>query len=524
MSCRVVEQPPHGRALLVDGRLAGVGVDPPRLPAAHALGLVERRVGEVEQARGRVRVGRPRRDARRAVQREAVDRQPADQRAGALGDAERLVGVHVGQQDPELLAAQAADEVVRAAHRLAQLGGHLAQHLVAVRVPAGVVEELEVVEVEHDDGGRARRADRVLERLVEAAVVGQPGQRVALGERLQAVALRLHERRHVVEAADQRADLAGAGRRHARGVVAALDAAASRRAGSRPAARRSGAAAWRARASARRRSARRRRRRAAGWRPSRRRRASVATRPARASASRRRASAATRSPTVPCGDGDLRAVDRLEAHEHAGRRARPRRAARGRSRGPTTSARPSGSTSTASTNGSSCRERAGPGHRLARCAAPARAARARTGAAPTPAARRRPAPPPSSIAAASVSRSRRENAISRSSSARPVPRAGVVAELGDLGASAAARSRRARPRRDAARSRPAPRSSRSTAERATTAAPTAASATTSASASANGTSACARRGNEAPGVAVGEAGARRPSRMFTASAAHERTR
>ena len=206
----VVEQLAHRGSLLVHGRLAGVRVDAPRLPASHALGLVERRVGEVEQPGGRVGVGRPGRDAGGAVQREAVDRQPADQRPGALGDAERLVGAHVGQQDPELLAAQAADEVVRAAHRLAQLGGHLAQHLVTVRVPAGVVEELEVVEVEHDDGGRARRADRVLERLVEAAVVGQAGQRVALRERLEPVALGLHERRHVVEAADERSDLARA--------------------------------------------------------------------------------------------------------------------------------------------------------------------------------------------------------------------------------------------------------------------------------------------------------------------------
>ncbi len=112
---------------------------------------------------------------------------------------------------------------MRAADRLAQLRGHLAQHLVAVGMAARVVEELEVVEVEHHDRRRARRADRVGQRLVEAAVVREPRQRIALGERLQAVALRPHERRHVVEAADQRADLAGAGRRDAGRVVTALD-------------------------------------------------------------------------------------------------------------------------------------------------------------------------------------------------------------------------------------------------------------------------------------------------------------
>ena len=390
---------------------------------------------------------------------------------------------------------------------------------------ARVVEELEVVEVEHDDRGRARRADRVLERLVEAAVVGQPGQRVALRERLQAVALRLHERRHVVEAADQRADLAGARRRHAGRVVAALDPLHRGAQALAPAAPRSGAAAWRARASARRRSARRRRPRAAGWRASRpggrRRRRPTCTREREPSSS----ASGHSNPAVPARRRHLRAVDGLEAHEHAGRRAPPRPAACGRPSGPTTrrAARP-WSTSTASTNGSSCLERPVPATGLPGARGPARAARGRTGAAPTPAARRRRASPPSSIAAASVSRSRRENAISRSSSARPFPapesstssatsalsRCSIARELPrdemprGLGLSLAAPGRPPTARRRAA--------------------PTAASATTSASASANGTSACARRGNEAPGVAVGEAGARRPRRMFTASAAHERAR
>ena len=137
--------------------------------------------------------------------------------------------------------------------------------------------------------------------------------------------------------------------------------------------------------------------------------------PARASASRRRARAATRTPTVPAGDGARAPSTRLEAHEHAGRpldlgeQPAVDRAARPSGRAP------SGRPRRGEHERLVLARAPGPGDGLARRGARARAARARTGAAPTRAARRRPAGAPSSTAAASV----RPLALARRPSAAP---------------------------------------------------------------------------------------------------------
>ena len=83
----------------------------------------------------------------------------------------------------ELLAPEAAHDVV-GTNRAAQRVGESLQQLVAHAVAVHVVDPLEVVDVEHEDGGRKMRAARFLQRvaqpLVEATVVEEPGERVGL--------------------------------------------------------------------------------------------------------------------------------------------------------------------------------------------------------------------------------------------------------------------------------------------------------------------------------------------------------
>ncbi len=100
-----------------------------------------------------------------------------------LGDARRIDAVAGGHDDGELLAAEPADDVVRPDRR-AQRVGQEPQQLVADAVAVHVVDALEVVDVEHQDGDGPMRSTRLLDRvqqpLVEAAVVEQAGERVGL--------------------------------------------------------------------------------------------------------------------------------------------------------------------------------------------------------------------------------------------------------------------------------------------------------------------------------------------------------
>ena len=129
-------------------------------------------------------------------QRGEADRGGGD-RAEALLEARRggtqLARAGLGQQDRELVAAEAAEHVGGA-----QVGreraGDGAQQVVTGGVAAGVVDGLEVVEVDHDQAERAAVvADVVaqlgLEALGEAAAVERAGQRVGARERLQLAAL-----------------------------------------------------------------------------------------------------------------------------------------------------------------------------------------------------------------------------------------------------------------------------------------------------------------------------------------------
>ena len=119
--------------------------------------------------------------ARRAVDRH---RPVAHRRAEPFGDDRPAVRVGLRQQHHELLPAL-PERHVHLAQPDPDPPGELAQHRVPRRVPVRVVDLLEVVEVEHQDGQHPAEPAGPLhlpaQRLPQVTVVPQAGQRV--GER-----------------------------------------------------------------------------------------------------------------------------------------------------------------------------------------------------------------------------------------------------------------------------------------------------------------------------------------------------
>ena len=129
-----------------------------------------------------------------AGDRHHADARPDGKGLVAPGEAEVLEGVvelagpplGVGQraareEDGELVAAQARHQV-GVAHRVLEQGGHPAEQLVPRQVAAGVVDQLELVEVHVAEGVHVRQRPRLLEGALEVAVEGlaveQAGQLV----------------------------------------------------------------------------------------------------------------------------------------------------------------------------------------------------------------------------------------------------------------------------------------------------------------------------------------------------------
>ena len=172
-----------------------------REAAAALLGRVHRDVGALDQHLDVVAVVGVAGDADRAahLERQPVDHERLAQRAlEHLGDGQRVLGAHdLGQQDAELVAAEAGDGVGGAQRGLEPLGDLLEEH-VAVVVAERVVDLLEVIEV-HDHHGQAAvaalgGAQRLLDAVAEQHAVGQAGERVVqrlvlLGDRLAAAAV-----------------------------------------------------------------------------------------------------------------------------------------------------------------------------------------------------------------------------------------------------------------------------------------------------------------------------------------------
>ena len=104
-----------------------------------------------------------------------------DRAAHVVGDLPRLVERAADQQHAELVAAEARDRV-RIAHRFAQQLGDFAQHAVAGEMAAGVVDDLEAVEIEVTQHVRRLAAPRrfrgFVETAFELAAVHEAGQRI----------------------------------------------------------------------------------------------------------------------------------------------------------------------------------------------------------------------------------------------------------------------------------------------------------------------------------------------------------
>jgi len=146
---------------------------------AAALGLVHRDVRALHERVGIRRVrgepGDP--DARLDVQRDPVVREGlGDRRADELRGAGRPVRGAAREQHGELVAAEAGDEAP-VAHRARDARADLRQQPVARRVAQRVVELLEAVEVEQQEGEPAP-GDRLPDPLLEEPAVRQPGERV----------------------------------------------------------------------------------------------------------------------------------------------------------------------------------------------------------------------------------------------------------------------------------------------------------------------------------------------------------
>ena len=80
---------------------------------------------------------------------------PARPRVGAIGDDAGSGGLGLGHDDGELVAADAREQV-RAAHGAGQVRRDVDQDLIAGLVAEGVVDGLELVDV--DEGQRERSA------------------------------------------------------------------------------------------------------------------------------------------------------------------------------------------------------------------------------------------------------------------------------------------------------------------------------------------------------------------------------
>ncbi|MCY1536869.1 hypothetical protein D9M68_723410 [compost metagenome] len=108
-----------------------------------------------------------------------------DRGAQAFGDLRGLPGGGGRQQGDEFFAADPERPVLAAqaiAHRLRQRD----QHLVADGMAEGVVDALEVIQVQGDDGERGLLFRVLRKRLVQRPAVHQAGHRVRLGLAVQA--------------------------------------------------------------------------------------------------------------------------------------------------------------------------------------------------------------------------------------------------------------------------------------------------------------------------------------------------
>ena len=98
-----------------------------------------------------------------------------------VGEQAGPVGVGAEQEHRELVAAEAGDQVLAAAHASTEAIRHRPQQHVARLVTHGVVHDLEVVEVEEHDHGQLVVLERLVEPRQELGAVRQARQLVVIG-------------------------------------------------------------------------------------------------------------------------------------------------------------------------------------------------------------------------------------------------------------------------------------------------------------------------------------------------------
>src|ERR1039457_4415754 len=164
--------------------------------AAGSLGPVHGDVGASEQLGAVIAVARGERDSDAHAYVQARHRQHErvlDLGRQPLGDDGGVVRVGVGEQDAEFVTAEASQYVSIPEHALQTRPQHL-QYLVTYGMPEGVVDLLEMVEVQQQQGevtgviGPCRSArEELVEHAQQMTAVAEACQLVA--ERLQPVGL-----------------------------------------------------------------------------------------------------------------------------------------------------------------------------------------------------------------------------------------------------------------------------------------------------------------------------------------------
>src|SRR5262249_29070474 len=182
-------------AELILGGVQHSWIEDQRAIAADVLGAIEREVGGPENlAPACAMLGEAGyADAAIALDRMAAIFHPLPQSAQhtARDQADPLVVGGVAQQDRELVAAEPCNQVSTACHAFDALGGR-AQDQIPGFMAKGIVDELEIVEIEQQErdrlGFRARLRDDRLYNLVQSVPARQARQRIEVGQLPQLVA------------------------------------------------------------------------------------------------------------------------------------------------------------------------------------------------------------------------------------------------------------------------------------------------------------------------------------------------
>ncbi len=152
------------------------------------LGLIHRGVGALDQIAFTAAIVRIEADAQAAtdVQFMAIDPQRLGEPPHDLvGDMGRVLGTRLRQHQQEFVAP-GTGHGVRRAHLGNQPPRHLAQQEIAHRMPQGIIDVLEVVQIQHHHRQPRLVALRLLngrsQTILQQAAIGQMGQGIGIGQ------------------------------------------------------------------------------------------------------------------------------------------------------------------------------------------------------------------------------------------------------------------------------------------------------------------------------------------------------